>query len=270
MVGDGMLKVLLIGYGAVGAYVFERLAEEQQINVKQVLCRPGRKEAAWGVLGRDVEIISDLDQMADDITLVLECAGHNALARYGAELLAASVDVFTVSNGALADVVLYDQLQSAARAGGSKLRYLSGAIGAIDALAAAALGGLREVTYIGRKTPLAWKGSPAEKTLDLECLEKAACHFRGSARQAALHYPKNANVAATVALAGIGLDETNVKLIADPDISGNIHEIVAIGAFGKMKFFIEGQSLPGNPKSSALTAMSVVRAVRDQVAAICC
>ena len=81
---------------------------------------------------------------------------------------------------------------------------------------------------------------------------------------AATEYPKNANVAAAVALAGIGFDDTRVKLIADPGVTENIHEIQAAGEFGSFCFEIRGHSLPDNPRSSALAAMSVVNKLEEE------
>ena len=45
-------------------------------------------------------------------------------------------------------------------------------------------------------------------------------------------------------------------------------EIVADGEFGRFEFRIEGRSLPDNPRSSAITAMSVVREILNPVSPI--
>ena len=150
-------------------------------------------------------------------------------------------------------------LKDAANEGRATLHLASGAIGALDCLRAGRVGELQAVTYVGRKPPAGWTGSPAEETIDLDSLGgEARIHFEGSARDAAIRYPKNANVAAAVALAGIGMDETMVRLIADPTIEQNIHEVQATGDFGSFSFEIRGNALPDNPRSSALAAMSAV------------
>jgi aspartate dehydrogenase len=208
-----------------------------------------------------VEIAHTVDDVSTEVDLAVDCAGHPALRQHGEANLSRGINLISVSSGALADADFYEKLAAAARRGRSQLRVVSGAIGSLDALSAGSVGALKRVTYRGRKPPKGWRGSPAESKLDLDALSEATVHFTGSARNAALEYPKNANVAASVALAGIGFDDTIVELIADPGITRNMHEIVAEGDFGRYEFRMEGKSLPDNPRSSAITAMSVVREI---------
>ena len=102
-----------------------------------------------------------------------------------------------------------------------------GALGGMDALAAAALLPLDSVTHEIVKPPAAWRGTPAETALDLDALTERTAFFTGSAREAAGAYPQNANVAVISALAGIGLDRTRVSLVADPAARLNGHAVEA-------------------------------------------
>ncbi|MEQ8899031.1 MAG: aspartate dehydrogenase [Roseovarius sp.] len=256
------MKTGIIGEGAIGRYVADALAS-RGLGPHAILTRSGEVGTAEGIAR--VRSVADLP---DDMSLMVDCAGHAALAQHGAAILERGIDLITVSLGALADPALETALTDAARRGGAQLHLASGAIGALDALRAAKVGGLDTVTYTGRKPPRGWKGSPAEDRLDLDALATAATHFEGTARDAATTYPKNANVAAAVALAGAGFDATQVRLIADPDVTANIHEIHATGAFGQFHFRIDGHALPDNPRSSALAAMSAVAAIERHVAPI--
>jgi len=256
-----MQTIGIIGCGAIGEAVAGYLGKYSNVAFEVAIIEPGMESRARDVFGENVEIANHIDDVTSSLDLIADCAGHPALRQHGEAILDRGINLVSVSTGALADAKLYERLVTAARARGSQLRLVSGAIGALDALSAASIGTLTEVTYRGRKPPNGWRGSPAESKLDLDALSEAAVHFSGSARNAALEYPKNANVAASVALAGIGFDDTVVELIADPNIERNVHEIVAEGDFGRLEFRIEGKSLPDNPRSSAITAMSVVREI---------
>ena len=254
----------LIGCGAIGQALLARIRAIPQLRIAHVVVRTARIATTQamldqlGVRGRAV------DRVPDDTLLLLECAGHSALVDHVLPALARGIECGVLSVGALSESGLPERLEAAARAGGTRLHLLSGAIGGIDALAAARLGGLSEVLYTGRKPPSGWRGTPAEQMVDLAGLTAAATIFEGSARIAAGLYPKNANVAAALSLAGVGLDATRVSLIADPAVTENVHEVEARGAFGEMRLVMRGKPLADNPKTSALTVLSGLRFLCNQ------
>ena len=245
----------IIGDGAIAHYVRDK-APEHGHKVVALLLRPERAESHEA--DRTCRI-SDVAALPNSVDHMLDCAGHSALRSYGPDILRRGINLTTVSIGALTDSRLCDELEAAATEGNARMYLASGAIGALDCLRAARVGELHSVTYIGRKPPAGWRGSPAETLLDLMSLTAGEhVHFEGSARDAATQYPKNANVAAAVALSGLGFDATDVKLIADTEVTENVHQIQASGEFGSFSFEIRGNSLEENPRSSALAAMSVL------------
>jgi aspartate dehydrogenase len=266
-----MISVGLIGCGGIAQDLVTALGNESplpEVKIVAALARPGRAEDARQKLAR-IEIVETLDQLlAHRPELIAEVAGQQAVAQYGETVLRNGVDLLVISVGALADMALFERLKSAAQASRSRILLPAGAIGGIDAIAAMRMGGLSLVRYRSRKPPLAWRGSAAEKVVDLATLAKPAVLYRGSAREAALLYPQNANVAAAIALAGLGFERTEVELVADPAAPGNVHEIEVEGAAGRFAIELQGKPSCTNPKTSALAALSVARAIRNEQAAI--
>ena len=256
------VSVGLIGYGGIAKDTVAAIrAAGGGLTFVGALCRPGRAAKARAALP-GIDIVESLDELlARKPSIVAEVAGQGAVFEHGPEVLRRGTDLLVISIGALAEPKLLDALKAAARTGGGRLLLPAGAIGGIDAIAAMRLGGLTAVRYRSRKPPAAWRGSPAEKVADLDQLTSRTVLYRGTAGEAALLYPQNANVAAAVALAGLGFDATEVELVADPEASGNVHEIEAEGAAGRFAIQLQGKPSRTNPKTSALAAFSVARAL---------
>jgi aspartate dehydrogenase len=265
-----MTAVGLIGCGGIAQDVLAvlRASPANGVSVIGALARPGRGEAARAKLC-EIDVVESLDDLlARSPALVAEVAGQSAVAEHGSAVLRSGIDCLVISVGALADPSLLARLRSAAQDGNSRILLPAGAIGGIDAIAAMRVAGLTSVRYRSRKPPAAWRGSPAENLVDLDGLTRRTVLYKGTAGEAALLYPQNANVAAAVALAGLGFDATEVELVADPDAAGNIHEIEAEGEAGRFAIQLHGKASRTNPKTSALAALSVARALLNRHATI--
>jgi aspartate dehydrogenase len=261
-------RIALIGFGAMGRSLVRMLATHgDSVHCVAVLQRPGTPAGAgWPEGAERVETVAAL--LAQRPDLVVECAGHAALQQHGAEVLAAGTDLLVAAVGALADAALEQRLRAAAQAGHAQVLVPAGALGALDILSAARLAGLTQVDYLSHKPARAWKGTPAEQLCALDTLTAPTVFYEGTAREAALRFPQNANVAAAVALAGAGFEATRVRLMADPAAEGNRHVLHAEGAFGHFDFAVTGQVLPDNPKTSMLAPASLARGILNRGAAI--
>jgi aspartate dehydrogenase len=251
------MHITLIGYGAIAQSLIARHPIDVVVELAERI-PPADKHPS-------IQFLTEVPEHTD---LVLECAGHSAILSHVLPSLKRGIPCAVLSIGALSALGLPEQLTEAARQGKTQCHLLSGAMGAIDALAAAKLAGLDEVIYTGRKPPLAWRGTPAEAQFDLANLHEPTTILQASAREAASLYPKNANVAATLALAGMGFERTQVQLIADPTVTDNIHEVHARGAFGQFHLKLQGLPLADNPKTSTLTVLSALRFLQNQTAAL--
>jgi aspartate dehydrogenase len=246
------LRVGLIGLGAIGLGVLHLLRDDADIEVVGAVVRDADKPRAL----LTCTSLDDLLALRPDV--VVEVGGHDALRCHGPSVLRAGIDLIMLSVGALADPKLEVELTCAARDGGARAIVASGAIGGLDAIAAAAIGGLERVTHTTRK--------PARALLDADEAARLTAPrelFRGTAREGALLFPENINVAAAVSLAGLGLDRTTVCVVADPSLTRNTHEVVAEGTFGELRFEIRGIPSDDNPRTGRIVAMSVVHTLRQ-------
>jgi len=240
----------ILGFGAIGQSIVAAVAASPVPGhrLAAVLVRPHQLAQAQAAMPPGVVATDDLATLlalAPDV--VVEAAGQAAVAAHAAQVLAQGTQLLVLSVGALADAALHAGL---------------------DGLMALRQAGLQRVRYTSTKPPHAWLGTPAEARFDLLALRTRTVVFAGTARDAALGFPKNANLAAAVALAGLGLDATTVQLVADPAASGNTGQIDAEGPAGRLQVSVSGASTAANPKTSGIVAYSVLACLANQAAAI--
>ena len=133
-----------------------------------------------------------------------------------------------------------------------KIHIPSGAIGGLDAIASAAMAGIEEVTLTSRKNPKAFGRNNT----------KAETVYEGIAEEAAKRFPREMNVAATLALT-VKPTKVNVRVISDPDIKRNTHEIQLKWRFGDMTLRFSNEPHPENPHTSALAAWSAIKLLQS-------
>jgi aspartate dehydrogenase len=261
---DMTLRVALGGFGAIGKAVAERLDRGVEgLKLAAVSARDAQQAAAaMDDFAHPVPVVAlaRLSEMAD---LVVECAPGALLREIAGPALDGGRIVMVLSCGALLDN--FDLVDRARRHGG-RILVPSGALLGLDAVAAAAEGEISRVHMITRKPPAGLAGAPylEEHGIGLDGLDAPRRVFAGTARAAARGFPANVNVAAALALAGIGPDRTTIEIWADPDVSRNIHRIEVEADAARFSMQIE--NVPSeNPKTGRLTPLSVVAALKKLV-----
>jgi aspartate dehydrogenase len=273
-----MIRLGIIGFGNISTTLLTLLKDvlENPLEHLTIVCRPKYNSQVNQIMREDFNDVALENSITSNIetlinnkpNLVVECAGHDAVTEHIAQVLSAGFDTVVASVGALADAALVDSLYDAADKGKARLIIPAGAIGGVDLLASLKKHGKLDVSYRGIKPPAAWSGTLAAKLINLDHLSKETVIFSGSAREAASNYPKNANVAATIALAGAGFEATKTELVADPKATGNIHEYSVDSPLAHYTLRVESQPSSGNAKTSVTTVYSLMREITNRIGPI--
>lgn len=261
-----MIRVGIIGFGAIGRPLWEAIAAGRAGDAvcPAVLVTRARSEGG-------APLTDDPDAFfAERLDAVVECAGHGAVRAHGERALREGADLIVTAIGALTDDALHARLVDAATESGRRLILPSAGIGALDMLGAAAVGGLTRVRVTVRKDPASWIGTEAEGLVDLSALTEPAVLYEGPVRDGARRYPGNVNISAAAALTGIGLDRTELRIVADPTIETHVVELEAEGAFGRFRFMEDVLPSEENRKTGRIVGMALVKTVRQLSSPVVC
>ncbi len=262
---DTELRVAIGGLGTVGTVVAQRLdAGIPGLTLVAVSARDhagaARRVAA---LRRPVPILA-LPELADAADVVIECAPASVFAEIAEPAIKAGRIFMPISVGAL---LSHWHVVELAANHGARIIVPSGALLGLDAVRAVAEGEIHSVHMITRKPPSSLAGSPyiEQHGIELDQIKEPLKVFEGTAREGALGFPANVNVAAALGLAGIGVDRTQLEIWADPTVNRNTHNIVVEADSARFELKIENVPTEQNPRTGKTVALSVIATLKRLV-----
>jgi len=261
-------RVGLVGCGTIGSQLAMSVDSDKIANASLVAlfdAAEGNLQNLKSKLHSSPEAHSDFGRfLASGADIVVEAASQDAVRAFGRATLEAGKDMMIMSVGAVADGGFLAELLQAAAKKGCRIYVPTGAIAGIDAIRSVR-NLLDSVTLTTTKNTKALAGAPFFETsrIRLDDIAKSTVVYEGAAVEAVRAFPANVNVAAVLSLAGIGVDRTKVRIVADPQATTNRHEIVATGSFGEIRIMVDNVPSPGNPKTSFLAVLSAIECLRS-------
>ena len=213
-----MLSVGIVGLGAIGSVVSQAL-DHGIFGMTLTAIASGRLDKAKAhiaTLSVPVNLMT-IDEVTECCDIIVDCAPKFVFRDIAVAALGRGRTLVTVSG---AGILANEDVEQMAKENGGQLILATGALLGLDAVRAAAEGTINSVRMITRKPPNALAGAPhiINNGISLDGLNVAIQVFKGSAREGAKAFPANVNVAAALGLAGIGADETELEVWADPHL----------------------------------------------------
>ncbi|WP_406660725.1 aspartate dehydrogenase [Methanolobus sp. ZRKC3] len=261
-----MLKIGIVGCGTIGTNICK--AVDDGFIDAQIHSIYDRHDVHITKLKASVKNIQpevmEPSEMAKHVDILVECASQRAVYEIIPAALQEKCDVMILSVGAFADEELHNNIRKIAKENDCKVYLPSGAIVGLDGLKSASVEEIYSVTLTTQKPPAGFTGAPyvLENNIDLENIGHKTVLYEGTANEAVKLFPANVNVAATLSIAGIGFDKTKVRIVANPDLTRNVHEINVKGAFGEFTTKVENIPSPSNPRSSFLAPLSAIATLK--------
>ncbi len=256
------LKVAIGGLGAIGAHLARALdAGVEGLELVAVAARDQDKARRTIAGFRHPPKLVTLAELADAADVVVEAAPA-AVFEQIAEAAIGRGRIFVPSSvGALLPRM---HLVARARETGARIIVPTGALLGLDAVRAAAEGKVASVTIETRKPPRGLEGAPylVEHNIDVFAITTPTIVFKGNAFDAAKGFPANVNVAAALALAGIGPERTMVEIWGDPTVTRNTHTIRLEAETVRLTMTIENVPSEENPRTGKITPLSILACLR--------
>jgi aspartate dehydrogenase len=267
-------KVGIIGFGTIG-YQIARSIDSGYLSLARlsfiVDLSSERLEVAKKLFTNEKPtMFSDPDLLFNSESykstqIIVESASGAAVRQYAKQILSDGKYLIIFSVGELVDDTLLKELESEAARHTGVIHIPTGAIAGIDAIRSAR-NNLHEITITTTKNPKSLAGAPyfdIFEDIHLQELRHRTVLYDGDVRKAVRLFPSNVNVFAALALATGNIAKIKVKIVADPNIKVNRHEIDVRGDFGVLQIVASNIPHPENPRTSTLAVLSAIETVRS-------
>jgi aspartate dehydrogenase len=240
-----MKTVAIVGCGAIGTLIAEAV-EKKIVRCDRLILYDIDKMKAEK-LKKMLKISATVARSFEELiklkpTVIVEAASQQAARDIVPRTVEEDVELIVMSVGALLGMGVRS----------SKVHISSGAIGGLDAISSADLAGVEEVILTTRKNPkVLGSSNRAEKLV-----------YEGGAEEAVKRFPREMNVAATLALT-VEPEKVKVHVISDPKVHKNVHEIRVKWKYGDMFLRFSNDPHPENSKTSALSAWSAIKLLKE-------
>ncbi len=259
------LKVAIGSLGTIGYNVAGRLDKGiDGLELTAVSANNTSRAVEKVSVFRTPPTVVNAEELSMHADIIVECAPAAIFRQIAEPVIDAGKTLMPLSVGAL--LSHWDLVDRAAQTG-ARILVPSGALLGLDAVRAASEGDFESVTMVTRKPPAGLAGAPylIENNIDIDNLTSPLLVFEGTAREGAKGFPANVNVAAALALAGPGPDNTTIQIWADPTVNRNTHTIKVVAS--SASFEMKMQSIPTTekPATGKIVALSVIASLRAQV-----
>jgi len=262
------LTVGIAGLGAIGLHLARALDQGVQgLRLVAVSARDQEKAAANLAGFRNTPAIVSLAALAEHADIVVEAAPAAVFEEVATAAIEAGRIFVPSSVGALLPRM---HLVERAKQTGARIIVPTGALLGLDAVRAAAEGTVSTVTIETRKPPGGLVGAPylEKHGIDVLAITTPTRIFHGNAFDAAQGFPANVNVAAALALAGIGPERTMVEIWADPGVTRNMHTIRVEADEVRLTMTIENVPSVENPRTGRITPLSILACLRGMTSTL--
>jgi aspartate dehydrogenase len=261
-----MFRIGIVGAGAIGKEI-ARAIDNGTVPAKleAIWDRDEAEATEFAASLKSKPRVLPLKELVEASNFVVEAASQAAVREVAIETLTQGRNLMVMSVGAFADRELLETVRSMAKSNHCSIYVPSGAVCGLDGVKSAAIGRIDSVTITTRKPRDGLRGAPfiVKNGIDVDKITVPTEIFSGPAAVAIKEFPANVNVAASLSLVGIGFERTLVKVVVDPTIRRNMHEVVVRGEFGELRTVVENVPSATNPKTSFLAALSAIATLKQ-------